>query len=166
MRYAKIANYDVANGPGLRTTLFVQGCPHHCPGCFNPDTWDFDGGMEFTKEVKEEFFAKALKPGIRGFSILGGEPLAQGTDMLSLVQEIKDRFPDKDLWIWTGWTYENLNNLQKTIVSYADVLVDGPFIEDEKDISLVYKGSKNQRVIDIDALYKTGEIQEWRNSHD
>ena len=158
-------NYDTANGPGLRTTLFVQGCPHHCKGCFNPGTWDYNGGEEFTNEVKEKLFSNVQKPGIRGFSILGGEPLAQRTDMYDLVLEMKNRFPDKDIWMWTGSVYEELDYLQKEIVSKIDVLVDGPFIEEEKDIRLVNKGSKNQRIIDIKETLKSGVVTLWRDPY-
>jgi len=149
MRYAKIANYDVANGSGLRTTLFVQGCPHHCKGCFNPNTWDFDGGMEYTEETTREIIQLLNKPGIKGLSILGGEPLAQGKELYDILKRIKTAMPDIDIWMWTGYIYEELDPVQKEIVSLVDVLVDGPFIEDKKDIRLKFRGSSNQRIIDI-----------------
>lgn len=149
MRYAKIANYDVANGSGLRTTLFVQGCPHHCKGCFNPNTWDFDGGMEYTEETTREIIQLLNKPGIKGLSVLGGEPLAQGKELYDILKRIKTAMPDIDIWMWTGYIYEELNPVQKEIVSLVDVLVDGPFIEDKKDIRLKFRGSSNQRIIDI-----------------
>jgi anaerobic ribonucleoside-triphosphate reductase activating protein len=149
MRYAKIANYDVANGSGLRTTLFVQGCPHHCKGCFNPNTWDFDGGMEYTEETTREIIQLLNKPGIKGLSVLGGEPLAQGKELYDILKRIKTAMPDIDIWMWTGYIYEELDQVQKEIVSLVDVLVDGPFIEDKKDIRLKFRGSSNQRIIDI-----------------
>jgi anaerobic ribonucleoside-triphosphate reductase activating protein len=149
MRYAKIANYDVANGSGLRTTLFVQGCPHHCKGCFNPNTWDFDGGMEYTEETTREIIQLLNKPGIKGLSVLGGEPLAQGKELYDILKRIKTAMPDIDIWMWTGYIYEELDPVQKEIVSLVDVLVDGPFIEDKKDIRLKFRGSSNQRIIDI-----------------
>lgn len=149
MRYAKIANYDVANGSGLRTTLFVQGCPHHCKGCFNPNTWDFDGGMEYTEETTEKIIQLLNKPGIKGLSVLGGEPLAQGKELYEILKKIKTTMPDIDIWMWTGYIYEELDPVQKEIVSLVDVLVDGPFIEGKKDIRLKFRGSSNQRIIDI-----------------
>lgn len=165
MKYAKLMNYDTANGPGLRTTLFVQGCPHHCKGCFNPGTWDFNGGMPFTDEVKKEFFVMGSKPGIKGFSILGGEPLAQGSEMFDLIVELNIYFPDKDIWMWTGSLYEELDAEQRTIIKGIDVLVDGPFIEEEKDIRLVNRGSKNQRIIDVKKTLETGTVTLWRNPY-
>ena len=149
MRYAKLTNYDVANGSGLRTTLFVQGCPHHCEGCFNPGTWDFNGGMEFTEDTEKEIMQMLNKPGIRGLSVLGGEPLAQGKELYEILKRIKNAMPKIDIWMWTGYVYEELNEVQKDIVSLVDVLVDGPFIEDKKDIRLKFRGSSNQRIIDI-----------------
>lgn len=162
MRYAKVRAMDIANGPGVRVTLFVQGCNHHCPGCFNQDTWDFNGGKIFNQRVKAQFLDLANDRDIVGFSILGGEPLQQGEDMLDLVKSMKEQFPNKTIWMWTGYTYESLNDLQREIVSHIDVLVDGPFIQEQKCLNEHFKGSRNQRIIDIQKTLAIGEIQPFQ----
>ena len=149
MRWAKIRTEDIANGPGYRVSIYVQGCNHHCPECFNPETWDFQGGREFNNAVKNKFLELGNNKKIVGFSILGGEPLQQGQDMLNLVKEIKERYPDKTIWMWTGCVYEELTPEQFEIVKYVDVLIDGRFDAKLKSLRSRYKGSSNQRVIDI-----------------
>lgn len=159
MRYAKIRSEDIANGPGIRVSIYVQGCNRHCPGCFNPETWDFNGGRLFNRRVKIQFLELANKKNIVGFSILGGEPLQQGKDMLDLVKSMKEQYPDKTIWMWTGYKYEDLDDEQREIVSYIDVLVDGEFVQAEKCPNKRFRGSSNQRIIDIKKTLETGEIQ-------
>ena len=157
MRWAKIRTEDIANGPGFRVSIYVQGCNNHCPGCFNPETWDFQGGREFNNAVKNKFLELGNNKKIVGFSILGGEPLQQGQDMLNLVKEIKERYPDKTIWMWTGCVYEELTPEQLEIVKYVDVLIDGRFDAKLKSLRSRYKGSSNQRVIDIAKTLKEGK---------
>ena len=157
MRWAKIRTEDIANGPGFRVSIYVQGCNNHCPGCFNPETWDFEGGKEFTDKVKSKFLELGKSKKIAGFSILGGEPLQQGKDMLDLVKEIKETYPDKTIWMWTGCVYEELTPEQFEIVKYVDVLIDGRFDAKLKSLRNRYKGSSNQRVIDIAKTLKEGK---------
>ena len=157
MRWAKIRTEDIANGPGFRVSIYVQGCNNHCPGCFNPETWDFQGGREFNNAVKNKFLELGNNKKIAGFSILGGEPLQQGKDMLDLVKEIKETYPDKTIWMWTGCVYEELPPEQLEIVKYVDVLIDGRFDAKLKSLRSRYKGSSNQRVIDIAKTLKEGK---------
>ena len=157
MRWAKIRTEDIANGPGFRVSIYVQGCNNHCPGCFNPETWDFEGGREFNNAVKNKFLELGKSKKIAGFSILGGEPLQQGKDMLDLVKEIKETYPDKTICMWTGCVYEELTPEQLEIVKYVDVLIDGRFDAKLKSLRSRYKGSSNQRVIDIAKTLKEGK---------
>ena len=157
MRWAKIRTEDIANGPGFRVSIYVQGCNNHCPGCFNPETWDFEGGKEFTDKVKSKFLELGKSKKIAGFSILGGEPLQQGKDMLDLVKEIKETYPDKTIWMWTGCIYEELTPEQLDIVKYVDVLIDGRFDMEHRTPRSRYKGSFNQRVIDVAKTLKTNK---------
>lgn len=150
MNYAEIHRYDIANGPGVRVSLFVSGCPHHCKGCFNAITWDKEYGKPFTKQEEDEII-EALKPDyISGFSVLGGEPLAlyNINGVKNICKRIKEEVK-KPIWIWTGYIYEKLSKEQKEVLKYADVLVDGPFIEELKDYKIQYAGSSNQRVINL-----------------
>lgn len=159
MRFLKIRSEDISNGPGIRVSIWVQGCNRHCPGCFNPETWDFNGGRLFNRRVKIQFLDLAKEKKIVGFSILGGEPLQQGKDMLDLVKSMKEEYPDKTIWMWTGYKYEDLNDEQLEIVSYIDILVDGEFIEAQKSPGKRFKGSSNQRIIDIKKTLEMGKIQ-------
>lgn len=158
MRYALMRKMDVSNGEGVGVSLFVQGCHFHCKGCFNAETWDFEGGKEWTAEKKETFLKLVSNPHVERVSILGGEPLADENveDVLNLVLEIHERYPEKKVWIYTGYKYEDLlfdfGSLRRWILPYIDVLVDGPFEIDKRDISgkeIVWAGSTNQRVIDV-----------------
>ena len=159
MRFFQVRAEDISNGPGIRVSIWVQGCNRHCPGCFNPETWDFDGGKLFNRRVKIQFLDLAKDKKIVGFSILGGEPLLQGDDMLDLVKSMKEQHPDKTIWMWTGYKYEDLDDKQREIVSYIDVLVDGEFIDSQKCPGKRFKGSLNQRIIDVQNTLETGEIQ-------
>lgn len=185
MRYNQIRECDIANGEGIGIALFVQGCPHHCKNCFNPETWDFNGGKEWTKEIKDEFLKLVNRPYIKRVTLLGGSPLAKENliDVLSLVKEIKTKFPDKTIWLYTGydfnnimhWTEEqyeidvhnnfrltNIEYLRQQIVSMCDVVIDGRFEEDKKDLSLRFRGSSNQRIIDVQKSLKEGDIILWQ----
>lgn len=159
MRYGKINKTDIANGPGVRVSLFVSGCRNRCKGCFNPETWSFDYGEPFTMRTIEEIL-EALSPNyIAGLSILGGDPFESENilGVLELCYEAKRLYPDKTIWIYTGYLYEDFKDLP--IMEYIDVLVDGPFIEALKDISLKFKGSSNQRIIDVQASRSSGSVK-------
>ena len=146
MNYGKIIQNDIANGPGVRVSLFVSGCRNHCPGCFNPAAWDFGYGAPFTTETEDRIIA-ALRPSwIQGLSILGGEPMEPENQeaLIPFLERVRAELPDKDIWVYSGYTFETLSGSR--ILSLADVLVDGPFIEAEKDISLSFRGSRNQRI--------------------
>lgn len=149
MRYAQIRSMDISNGEGVGVSLFVQGCPHHCQGCFNQETWDFNGGKEFTFQVEEKLFSIIEKKldYLSYFSILGGEPLApQNVEKVkNILQKIKEKFPKLKTYVWTGYLLENIQ--QKDILQYIDVLIDGPFIQAQRDITLPLRGSRNQRIL-------------------
>lgn len=158
MRYNTIRQLDIANGPGCRVSLFVQGCSFNCPGCFNTVVRDFAGGKEFTDQTLE-LLLELLKPDhVSGLSILGGEPLhPQNREAtLRLVKQIKRVYPEKSIWLWTGYLLEEV--FEDLVNSEIDVIVDGRFIEELKDLRLKYRGSSNQRVIDLQETIKTGEI--------
>jgi anaerobic ribonucleoside-triphosphate reductase activating protein len=149
VNYCGIKKHDIANGPGVRVSLFVSGCRNHCPGCFQPETWDFAYGEPFTKETEDEIIT-ALRPSwIQGLSILGGDPMEPENQaaLLPFIRRVKTELPDKDIWIYTGYLLEKIS--ASPLLPYADVVVDGPFIEAEKDISLAFRGSANQRIIHL-----------------
>lgn len=159
MNYANIKYYDIANGDGLRTSLFVSGCKNHCKGCFNQCAWDFLYGSKYTTEVQNMILDSIEPDRIRGLSILGGDPMEieNQPDVLNLILEFRKRFQDrKDIWLWTGYLIDKdfqegcrrfLPNVTNNILSNIDVIIDGPFIESQKNLSLKYRGSENQRVI-------------------
>ena len=152
MRYAKIRKFDVANGPDIRTTLFVTGCTNNCEGCFNRDLQDFNSGELWTKEIEDEFLSYVKNPNIKGVNILGGEPMEQTMDdsLVNLLKRVKEE-TGKDIWLWSGYIYENIINDEKKrrILEQVDVLIDGRFQLENRDIKLKYRGSSNQRVIDV-----------------
>lgn len=168
MRYSSIRKMDVSNGQGVGVSLFVQGCHFHCKGCFNPETWDFNGGKEWTKEIEDKFLSLANHEYIQRVSILGGEPLCDENieTVSALINKIRDLFPNKKIWIYSGYTWENLVTLRKhEFIKEADVLVDGSFQLDKQDIyneHIVFAGSTNQRVIDIKKSICNNELCEWR----
>lgn len=157
MRYAGIIKNDFAAAPGVCLTFFAQGCPHRCKGCHNPETWDFDGGQEFTKETLDSIIEGLTANGVhRDLAIMGGEPLCMGQNIIithEIISEVKKQLPDTKIYIWTGYTYEELKKVCRTsylmryILKRADVLIDGPYIEEERDITLFMRGSHNQRII-------------------
>ena len=164
MRYALIRKLDISNGDGIGVSLFVQGCHFHCKDCFNEETWDFDGGRPWTSEAKDFFLSLAGREHIVRVSILGGCPLCDENvgDVYSLLEEIKQMYPEKKVWVYTGYTWEELSSDRRSkrfeILKYIDVLVDGRFDHMKKDLSLAYKGSINQRVIDVQKTLETGDI--------
>lgn len=172
MRFASMRNLDISNGEGVGVSLFVQGCDRHCFNCFNPDTWDFNGGKEWTEETKNKFMELINRPYIKRVSFLGGECLAEQNldEVLKLVQEIRISFPEKTIWLYTGFCWNDIMcsfaglqadyvvldkkdieawEKRKKIISNVDILVDGEYIDEQKDLSLRFRGSKNQSVIDV-----------------
>lgn len=160
MRYNKIRKIDIANGPGVRVSIFFQGCTFHCKNCFNQDTWDFDGGKEFNDSTIKEILSVAKPDYVKGLSVLGGEPMhplnIDGTT--KLVKAFKEKYPNKTIWVWSGFLYDNIVERKKEIFDYIDVLVDGQFQEELYNPTLKWKGSSNQRVIDINKTKKSGKI--------
>ena len=152
MRYNKIRKMDISNGPGVRVSIFMQGCSFHCKNCFNQETWDFNGGKEFTTAEIQKIIELANKDYIAGLSVLGGEPLHNNNvdEVFHIVATFKEKFPNKDIWLWTGFKFEDAikDSKRKLILCNIDVLIDGQFEEDKKDITLKWRGSSNQRVID------------------
>lgn len=161
MNYGKIIYDDVANGPGCRTSLFVSGCRRHCKGCFNEETWDFGYGKPYTRETKWEILGSLANTYTDGLSVLGGEPLDPDNVMYvgHLCACVKQLLKDKTVWVYTGYKYEEIP--EKAILQYIDVLVDGPFIEEKKDLRLQFRGSSNQRIIDVQKSLKKGEVVLW-----
>jgi anaerobic ribonucleoside-triphosphate reductase activating protein len=174
MRYASIRELDISNGEGVGVALFVQGCHFHCKNCFNSETWDFNGGKEWTEDIKNKFLELAEKPYIKRISILGGEPLSKENinDIRKLINDIRTLFPYKKIWLYTGFTYENstlgLGEIvhshngdrfnRHVVIEMCDVLVDGQFEEDKKDLTLKFRGSSNQRVIDVQESLKQNKV--------
>ena len=170
MNYATIKNCDIANGPGVRVSLFVSGCTHRCPGCFNEVAWDFDYGEPFTQETIDSIL-NMLKPDyIQGLTLLGGEPFEpqnQGA-IVQLLRQVKRAYPKKSIWAFSGYLFERdiLSGLlgdTSEYLSYLDVLVDGPFVEAKKNLSLRFRGSENQRLIDVPASLQKGETVLWQD---
>lgn len=170
MNYATIKNCDIANGPGVRVSLFVSGCTHRCPGCFNEVAWDFDYGEPFTEEVMDSILEMLRPSYIRGLTLLGGEPFEpqnQGP-VVELLRRIKAAMPEKSIWAFSGYLFDKdilsgrLGDCSEYL-SYLDVLVDGPFVEAKKNLSLRFRGSENQRLIDVPASLAAGEIVLWQD---
>lgn len=176
MRYAQIRSMDISNGEGVGVSLFVQGCPFQCKNCFNSDTWDFNGGKEWTEEIKDKFMKLIDRPYIKRVSFLGGECLAEQNldEVLKLIQEIRISFPEKTIWLYTGYTWnqimcpivtDDLNperdkilEMRKEIVSNVDILVDGEYIDEQRNLSKKWAGSDNQRVIDTKKSLEQGKV--------
>lgn len=169
MNYCALRNCDVANGPGMRVTLFVSGCTNHCPGCFQPETWDFDYGKPFTEDTQRRILEMLRPEYISGLTLLGGDPFEPGNQraLLPLLKQVKAAYPGKSVWAYTGFLLDE--ELQKNgshprcevtdeLLTYLDVLVDGRFVEAQKDVRLKFKGSKNQRIIDVPKTLAEGQI--------
>lgn len=150
MRYAQIRKMDISNGEGVGVALFLQGCHFHCKGCFNTETWDFNGGKEWTLEIEDMFMKLIDKPYVKRISILGGEPLDQTVELTELLRKIKIKYPNKTIWLYTGFKYEDIKDCE--ILKYIDVMVDGQYKEELKDLKLEFRGSSNQRIIKIKEL--------------
>ena len=170
MNYATIKNCDIANGPGVRVSLFVSGCTHRCPGCFNEVAWDFDYGTPFTEETVEQILGMLRPNHIRGLTLLGGEPFEpqnQGA-IVELLRRVKQELPEKSIWAFSGYLFDKdilSGRLGDTseYLSYLDVLVDGPFVEAKKNLSLRFRGSENQRLIDVKKSLAVGEVILWQD---
>ena len=160
MRYAQIREIDVANGPGIRVSLYTQGCRRHCPFCFNEETWDFNGGLPFTEKEEDAIITLVNKPHIAGLTILGGEPMEKESRpaILHLLKRVRKECPNKNIWLYSSFLYEDFKNFEEPILDYVDVLVDGMFINDLKDPHLRFRGSSNQRLINIPETKAKGEI--------
>lgn len=176
MNYADIKEFDVANGTGVRVSLFVSGCTHQCKGCFNEETWDFNYGKKFTEDEIEKI-VKDLEPDyIQGLSVLGGEPFeyVNQLGLLPLLRRVKALYPDKNIWCYTGYDFEKDIQAEmvdkwpatREMLSYIDILVDGEFVEELKDLSLRFKGSSNQRIIDVKKSLSQGEVVHWDKEFD
>ena len=173
MYYGTVKKFDVANGEGLRTTLFVSGCTNRCKNCFQPETWAFDYGEPFTDEVAEDIFASLAPSAVRGLTVLGGEPMEPSNQraLLPFLREFKRRYPNKNLWLFTGNLYEELTgalgehpkclDITAELLSLVDILVDGRFEEEKKQLGLRFRGSSNQRIIDMNKTRLSGEIVIW-----
>lgn len=171
MNFATIKKYDVANGPGVRVSLFVSGCGHRCKGCFNAEAWDFAYGSPYTAATEEEILSALSKSYIAGLSLLGGEPFDPRNQetVYGLLKKVKERFPQKDVWCYTGYTLETdlqeggaaFTPFTKDMLARIDVLVDGEFVEALKDIKLRFRGSSNQRIIDLKRTRESGGIKLW-----
>lgn len=170
MRYASMRNLDISNGENIGVSLFVQGCHFHCNNCFNSETWDFEGGYSWTEKATKDFLNLINRSYIKRVSILGGEPLTSRNveEIFHLISTIRNLFPTKTIWLYTGFTWEQIMNptnsddiLRKEIVSQCDVVVDGEYIDELRDITLKWRGSSNQRVIDVKKSIEKGDVVLW-----
>ena len=159
MRYNLIRKMDISNGPGVRVSIFMQGCAFHCKNCFNPETWDFNGGKEFNEKTIEEVLDLCKESHIKGLSILGGEPMhpnnIEGTTKLA--KAFKEKYPEKTLWVWSGFLFDK-DLKDKEVLKYVDVLVDGQYVDELHDFTLNWRGSSNQRVIDVKKSLKENKV--------
>lgn len=173
MNYATIKNCDIANGPGVRVSLFVSGCTHRCPGCFNAEAWDFQYGEPFTRETID-YILSLLKPvHVKGLTLLGGEPFEpeNQAEIVNLLRRVKEVYPEKSIWAFSGYLFDEdiLSGrlgpweITKEYLSYLDVLVDGPFVIDKKDLTLRFRGSSNQRIIDVPKSMEENRIVLWED---
>lgn len=170
MHYATIKNCDIANGPGVRVSLFVSGCTHHCPGCFNEVAWDFSYGQPFTQQTIDTILQMLRPDYIRGLTLLGGEPFEPQNQaaVVELLRQVKQQLPDKNIWAFSGYLFDKdmlsgrLGDLGEYL-SYLDVLVDGRFVESKKNLSLRFRGSENQRLIDVPASLGSGTVVLWQD---
>ena len=168
MNYANIKSHDIANGPGVRVSLFVSGCTHRCPGCFNEEAWDFDYGKPFDQSVIDHIL-DLVKPGfIKGITYLGGEPMdpRNQAGLLELTRQIRAAYPEKSVWCFTGYVWDKIPvvaGVTEELIRLCDVIVDGPFVAAKKNLSLKFRGSENQRLIDVRKTLETGSVVLWEN---
>lgn len=172
MNYATIKNCDIANGPGVRVSLFVSGCTHRCPGCFNEVAWDFDYGQPFTIETEDQILSMLAPDYIQGITLLGGEPFdpQNQAPVVKLLRRIKSQYPNKSIWAFSGYLYEDLlaghvgdKIICREFLSYLDVLVDGPFVQSKKNLMLRFRGSENQRIIDVARSLAQNAVVLWED---
>ena len=172
MYYGNIKGFSIENGVGVRVSLFVSGCRNHCKNCFSPQTWNFTYGEPFTEETEKELLEELAPDHIHGLTILGGEPFEPQNQpaIVELLREVKGKYPQKSIWAFSGYLYEKITsgtlgdwNITKEYLSYLDVLVDGPFIMEKKNLALRFRGSENQRIIDVPATLRTGKIVLWQD---
>lgn len=173
MNYATIKNCDIANGPGVRVSLFVSGCTHRCPGCFNEEAWDFNYGNPFTQETIDKILAMLKPSHVKGLTLLGGEPFEPQNqpEVVNLLRQVKAAYPEKSIWAFSGYLFDKdilagrLGpwEITKEFLSYLDVLVDGPFVMSKKDLTLRFRGSSNQRLIDVPASLREEQIVLWED---
>ena len=173
MNYAAIKNCDIANGPGVRVSLFVSGCTHRCKGCFNEVAWDFHYGQPFTQQTIDELLTMLAPPHVKGITILGGEPFEPENQpaVLELLRQIKKEYPDKSIWVFSGYLFDRdilpgrlgTPEITREYLSYVDVLVDGPFVLEKKDLTLRFRGSSNQRIINVPASLSQGQVVLWED---
>ena len=158
MNYLNIVDCSVIDGEGVRVALFVSGCSHHCPGCHNPESWDPDAGKQFTEQTIEKILSLLSRPFIKGITLTGGDPLFCGNrdELTKLCKIIKEKLPEKDIWCYTGFLYDFVKDLE--IMDYIDVLVDGPFIMKQRNLNIPFRGSENQRIIDIPQSKRKNDI--------
>lgn len=166
MNYAAIKTHDIANGPGVRVSLFVSGCTHRCKDCFNAEAWDFDYGQPFDDAVMDHILELLARDYIRGITYLGGEPLDPRNQpgLLTLTRRIRDTYPGKTIWCFTGYVWETIprvSGVTEALLSQLDVLVDGPFIAEQKNLRLRFRGSENQRLIDVPKTLSRGNVVLW-----
>ena len=171
MNYCNIKYYDIADGEGVRTTLFVSGCTNRCKGCFQPETWDFSYGEPFTREVEDRILESLAPYYIEGLTLLGGEPLEPSNQaaLLPFLRRVRERYPEKNIWCFTGFVWEDdlctggrkHTPFTDELLSLIDILVDGPYIEDQHNITLQFRGSENQRVIDMKKTLQEGRVVIW-----
>ena len=177
MRYADFYECDICNGNAVGVSLFIQGCPFHCKGCFNPETWDFNGGKEWTQKTEKKFFELIDRPYIKRITILGGSPLCDENvaDVSDIISYIKNIYPKKEIWVYTGMSWDQIMEapsinddmdspliIRQNLLKNIDVLIDGSFECDKRDITLAFRGSSNQRIIDVQKTLKSGEITLWQ----
>lgn len=164
MNYHDIKHFDILNGEGVRVSLWVSGCLCRCTNCHNPQTWEFDSGIPFDTNAMNELMNALDKPYIQGLTLTGGNPVDNGSEILVICSEVKKRFPNKDIWLYSGYTFEEIQNMASgdCILKHIDVLVDGPYIERLRDNSLKWIGSKNQRLIDVKETLKQGQIIQYK----
>lgn len=172
MYYGSIKSLDVANGPGIRVSLFVSGCRNHCKGCFQPETWNFEYGKPFTSAEENKILEYLESSNIQGLTILGGEPFEPENqrDLLPFLRKVKKKFPNKNIWIFSGYRFDDEllkqgvhphTDITRELLSYIDVLVDGRFVEEKKNLSLVFRGSENQRIIDVKKSFEENKVVLW-----
>ena len=180
MRYADYYDCDICNGNSVGMSLFISGCPIHCRGCFNSDIWDFNSGKEWTPQIEEKFLKLVERPYIKRVTFVGGSPLCDEnvSDVCKLLKHIKDVYPEKIIWVYTGYKWEDITDITPTgnpdkdmlnvvrneALRYIDVLVDGPFECEKKDLTLAFRGSANQRIIDVQKSIETGDVVLWNSS--